>query len=135
MDCPKCKSKCHVKDGFTCGRQRYKCKECQYRYTVKYKSDVKPSETRRLALELYLEGLGFRSIGRILNISYGTVYLWVKEWRSRISLPRRENPVEEVELEKLFTHIESKKSTDRHGLLLIDLNQGITLLSLNIKSR
>ena len=135
MDCPKCKSKCHVKDGFICGRQRYKCKKCQYRYTVKRKSDVKTTETRRLALEIYLEGLGFRSIGRILNISYGTVYLWVKEWRSRISLPRRENPVEEVELEKLLTHIESKKAADRHGLLLIDLDKDITLLSLNINPK
>ncbi|WP_436405195.1 helix-turn-helix domain-containing protein [Moraxella lacunata] len=28
---------------------------------------------------MYLEGLGFRSIGRVLNISYGTVYQWVKQ--------------------------------------------------------
>ena len=132
MDCPKCKSRCRVKDGIICGRQRYKCKECHYRYTVERKSDVKTAETRRLALEVYLEGLGFRSIGRILNISYGTVYLWVKEWRSRVSLPRREHPVEQVALEKLKAYVESKQATDHHGLLLIDLDKDITLLSLNI---
>ena len=131
MDCPKCKSRSHVKDGIICSRQRYKCKECNYRYTVERKSDVKKPETRRLALEIYLEGLGFRSIGRILNISYGTVYLWVKEWRSKLSLPRRERPVEKIDLKRLLTYIESKKASDHHGLLLIDLEKDIAFLSLS----
>ena len=74
MDCPKCKSSHHVKDGIVRGQQRYKCKECSYRC----KLDVKSQDTQRLALEMYLEGLGFRAIGRILKISYGTVYVWVK---------------------------------------------------------
>ncbi len=56
------------------------CKDCNYHYTVKNKSDVKSQETRRLALKMYLEGLGFRAIGRILKISHVTVYNWVKEW-------------------------------------------------------
>jgi insertion element IS1 protein InsB len=33
-----------------------------------------------MALELYLEGLGFRAIGRVLRMSYVTVYYWIKEW-------------------------------------------------------
>jgi len=42
MDCPKCKSSHHVKDGIVNGgRQRYKCKDCLYRFTVVRKSDVK----------------------------------------------------------------------------------------------
>lgn len=28
---------------------------------------------------MYLEGLGFRAIGRVLGIGYSTVYYWVKE--------------------------------------------------------
>ena len=28
---------------------------------------------------MYLEGLGFRAIGRVLGISYGTVHQWVKQ--------------------------------------------------------
>jgi|GEM_PF-1862936 len=83
MDCPKCKSSSHNKDGIVNYRQRYLCKQCGYRYTVAKKSDVKSAETKRLALEMYLEGLGFRAIGRILKISYGTVYQWVKEWAAK----------------------------------------------------
>jgi len=126
LSCPKCKSSHYVKDGIVRGKQRQKCKECRYHYTVERKSDVKTPEIRRLALELYLEGLGFRSIGRILKISYGTVYTWVKEWSLRVlrpvqanvSFPRRETLMEMIELEKMLAYIETKETDNHHyGLI------------------
>ena len=129
MNCPKCKSSRHIKDGIVHGRQRYKCKDCVYRYTVERKSDVKTLDTKRLALDMYLEGLGFRAIGRVLKISYGTVYAWVKEWGSKVSLPRRETPVEIVELDEMHTYVGQKKTTVGYGLLLIDMEKGISILS------
>jgi len=131
MDCPKCKSSRRVKDGIIHGRQRYRCKECLYRYTVERKSDVKPAQVRRLALELYLEGLGFRSIGRILKISYGTVYAWVKRWSAHIVFPRRENVASPATLQDMLAYIESKKTAGQSGLLLIDLEKGISLISVD----
>lgn len=130
MDCPKCKSSDYCKDGIVKGRQRYLCKNCKYRYTVEKKSDVKSAETRRLALEMYLEGLGFRSIGRILNISYGTVYQWVKEWGSKVSLPQNNQPVAVMELDEMHTYVGAKKTTVGFGLLLIDLQDGSSRLCL-----
>ena len=53
MKCSRCVSEEYCKDGIVQGRQRFKCKKCNYRYTVERKSDVKSSETRRLALEMY----------------------------------------------------------------------------------
>lgn len=132
MDCPECKSSHYVKDGILHGRQRYRCKNCRYRYTVERKSDVKTPSTRRLAIELYLEGLSFREIGKILKISYGTVYSWVKGWRSHGSVPRRENAVQTVEMEALPAYIASRRSTAGQGLLLIDLEENISLLSTDI---
>ena len=61
MDCPRCGSVDYVKDGIVFGRQRYMCKSCQYHYTVSKRSGEKSSETRQLALAMYLEGLGFRA--------------------------------------------------------------------------
>jgi transposase-like protein len=61
MDCPKCKKGEYVKAGFVKNRQRYKCKNCGYYYSVAKKSDVKTEETRRMALELYPEGLRISS--------------------------------------------------------------------------
>jgi hypothetical protein len=80
---------------------------------------------------LYLEGLTLRTIGNILKISYGTVYVWVKELGSRASLPRREIPVDMVELDKMLDYIISKKTASKHGLLLIDLEKDISVLSVD----
>ena len=129
MDCPKCKSSINTKDGIVGGRQRYKCKDCNYRYTVTKKSDVKPIEVRRMALEMYLEGLGFRSIGRLLKISHVTVYYWVKHWGENLDLPSKKEPVEIVELDEMHTYIGQKKTTVGYGLLLIDLVKGLSILS------
>jgi transposase-like protein len=128
MDCPKCHTGNYSKDGIVKGKQRYLCKDCGFRYSVLKKSDVKPAETKRLALEMYLEGLGFRAIGRILKISYGTVYQWVKEWGSKVSLPQNSEPIAVVELDEMHTYVGSKKTTVGYGLLLIDLQDGSSRL-------
>jgi len=52
MNCPKCKSDKYVKDGVVNQRQRYQCKQCNFRYTVKMKSTSKPQDIKRLALEM-----------------------------------------------------------------------------------
>jgi transposase-like protein len=57
MNCPGYGSINYCKDGVIKGRQRYKCKDCGYHYTAGQKSGVKSGETRRLAFEMYLEGL------------------------------------------------------------------------------
>jgi len=69
MDCPKCASNKKVKSGIVKSRQRFKCKECGCNYTVEIKSTAKPNSMKKDALHLYLEGLGFRSIGRLLGVS------------------------------------------------------------------
>lgn len=129
MDCPKCKSSRYIKLGKVKEKQRYKCKICNYRYRVSRKSTAKSKEVRRIALELYLEGLGFRAIGRVLRISYGTVYKWIKKWGEEISQLTSPKAVKEVEIDELHTYIGSKKSTAGYGLLLIDLGKDLSLLS------
>jgi len=128
MNCPKCNSSEKCKDGFVLGRQRFRCKSCTYRYSVERKSDVKSAETKKLALQMYLEGLGFRAIGRVLNINYATVYYWVKEWGSKVSLPQSASTVEVVELDEMHSYVGSKKTTVGYGLLLIDIENGSSRL-------
>jgi len=71
MRCPRCNSESYVRDGVVQGKQRYYCKHCQYRYRVKARG--KSQSQKRQAIELYLEGLGFRSIERLLGISNVTI--------------------------------------------------------------
>jgi transposase-like protein len=110
MECPKCKNSQYIKSGKLGEKQRYKCKSCNYRYTVTRRCTEKPEELRRMALELYLEGLGFRAIGRVLKISYGRVYKWIKKCGEEASLPaKQQEEVKSVELDELHTYIGSKK--------------------------
>ncbi|KAA6333903.1 hypothetical protein EZS27_017730 [termite gut metagenome] len=78
-------------------------------------SDVKSAETGRMPLKLYLEGLGLGATGRLLQISYGMVYAWVKKWGSQVDLPKNTEIVEFMELDEMHTHVGSKK-------LLLDLD-------------
>ena len=50
--CPKCPSEDTVKSGKIRGKQRYKCKACNYHYTVIQKSDTSTESDRKLALTL-----------------------------------------------------------------------------------
>ena len=129
MNCPKCNSGKHVKDGIVKGKQRYFCKECKYQYTVKHLG--KPIELKKAALYLYLEGLGFRSIERFLKVSNVSVMNWIKGFGKEIeSLRKTDGTIEIVEMDELHTYIGLKKTTFGSGLLLIDLENGTSTLSL-----
>jgi transposase len=58
---------------------------------------------------MYLEDLGFRAIGRILKISYGTVYQWIKKRNGNLDLPKCDHPIKVVELDKMHTYVGQKK--------------------------
>ena len=77
---------------------------------------------------MYLEGMGFRAIGRVLGISYGTVFCWIKKWGSNLELPVRNETLEVLELDELHSYV-GKKTTNGSGLLLIDLESVLSLLS------
>ena len=83
------------KDGFIRNIQRYKCKECNFRHTVQKKSTAAPLSVKRHALQLYLEGLGFRAIGRVLNFSYVSVYNWIKSFGEQLKNLKSENKIKQ----------------------------------------
>jgi len=77
LNCPKCHSDHYVKNGIKYNKQRYKCKKCKCNFTQSNKRGAS-LEIRLTALRLYLEGMGFRSIGRILKVSNVTVLYWIR---------------------------------------------------------
>ncbi|KAA6314256.1 hypothetical protein EZS27_035102, partial [termite gut metagenome] len=77
-------------------------------------------------------GQGFRAIGRLLKISYGTVYAWVKAWGSKVDLPKRAEGVAFMELDEMHTYVGSKKTTAGSGLPLTDLESDLSVLSAEI---
>ena len=121
MDCPKCGNVEHCKDGIVKGRQRYLCKACRHRYTVQRRSGTADPATKRQALHLYLEGLGFRSIGRILKFSNVAIILWIRAFGEQLQAIKHDDPVEVVELDEMHSYIGRKKTIAGFGLLLIEM--------------
>ena len=132
LNCPWCASADKVKSGIKEDRQRYKCKACQCFFSLANKSDTATPAQRHLALNLYLEGLGFRFIGRILRFSHVVVYQWVETFGENLEQIKR--PVAQiVELDELHSYGRHKKATVGSGLLLIDLGSVCSMLSLALE--
>jgi transposase-like protein len=113
--CPHCQRTEHqVKIGHNpSGSQRYLCKVCRRTYTPQPKDIGYPDEVRRKALELYVDGLNFRRIARVLDISRQTVANWVKAHANNLpdTPPGPGDEVEVEELDELFTFVEDKKTS------------------------
>ena len=132
MNCPRCRNERKVKNGFVKDIQRYKCKECGYNFTVEKRSNEYSPSTKKIALQLYLEGLGFRSIGRLLKVSNVSVLNWIRVFGNEVkSLKSESCNIEIVEVDEMHSYISQKKTTVGFGLLLIDLtkNSSISLLA------
>jgi transposase-like protein len=117
--CPRCNAKNFCKDGMVKQKQRYKCKECNFRFTVE--KIGKPDKLKRDALVLYLEGLGFRSIGRIIGVSNVTVLNWIRSFGEKIDEIRNPEDIEVVEIDEMHSYVGSKKTIVGFGLLLIEM--------------
>jgi transposase-like protein len=116
LQCPYCHStERQVKSGFNrTGTQRLQCQPCRRQYTPRPNPLGYDEKTREAALKLYLEGNGFRRIGRILSVNHQSVANWVNAAHAR--LPAEESPAAEpraagtLEMDELFTFVGAKKS-------------------------
>ena len=110
--CPKCdKQTRQIRSGYNrSGSQRYQCRHCGKKYTPSPKEKGHPKEVRIKAIRMYIDGLNFRRIGRLLNVHHQSVINWVNAYAS--SLPEAPTPqeVDVVEMDELYTFIGEKKT-------------------------
>ena len=78
--CPQCQSESVVKSGVVNEKQRYKCKDCGYHFTVNKTGKQIDMYYVTKALQLYLEGLTYREIERIIGVSHVSVMNWVRKY-------------------------------------------------------
>lgn len=104
--CLKCESERIWKSGFKGGRQRYKCRECMYHFSSEKQKGF-CDEVKAKALQLYLEGLGFRAIGRFLGVSQVSVMNWIKAAGNLIQIKPPEK-VEVVECDEMCITVGEK---------------------------
>jgi len=82
------------------------------------KSTAKSAATKQQALEMYLEGLGFRAIGRLLGVSHVTVYRWIRKLGKQLQAMQKTKHTAGniVEMDELHTFVGLKKTTAGFGL-------------------
>jgi len=74
--------------------------------------------------------MGFRVIGRILKISYATVYLWVIKLGESVDMTKAEKPVAVVEIDEMHSYVGRKDyclvwiAVDRYGRRVVDFVYG-----------
>ncbi len=110
--CPRCGSENRQhKIGFTkAGSQRYKCQECDCRYTPEPKHHGYSEEIRQQAVKMYLDGINFRRIGRILGVHHTSVMNWVNAYAETVDEAPVPESAETVEMDEVYTYIGSKKT-------------------------
>ena len=75
-------------------------------------------------MHLYLEGLGFRSIGRFLGVSNVSVLNWIRSLGKEVEkLNSESQEIEVVEVDEMHSYIAQKKTIVGYGLLLIDMEK------------
>ena len=79
--CPKCgRVENQIKKGRNRSEtQRCMCLECGIYYTVEGKKREYPEETKQQAIKMYYSGVSGRGVGKILGMSKGNVYRWIKK--------------------------------------------------------
>ena len=122
MQCPKCGKEDVKKNGIVAGKQRFKCRECGYSFTVDQRG--KPNELKRLAVHMYLEGLSLRSIAKALKVSNVAVLKWFKEAginRQVLSEPQDSVETTTIKLHEMWHFISKNDTRSKSGWLLIEL--------------
>ncbi|PCJ89360.1 MAG: hypothetical protein COA57_02375 [Flavobacteriales bacterium] len=123
MNCPNCGSNEFIKDGKVRQRQRYQCKRCSYRYTVQRKASAKSKAVKRQALQLYLEGLTYREIGKIFGVSHVSVQKWVINYEKSISYLKNEQELSFIKIDEIANYVKSKQTAVKNGWLLIGMGK------------
>ena len=118
--CPWCQSLTYVKNGFTAGRQRYRCRGCGKNFSVFEKGKSLESKFLVRAFQLYLEGVGLRAIERILGIGHVTVMNWIRKYGLHRPKDIPSAKATKIELDELFHFIQEKKDASTSGFWYVE---------------
>ena len=120
--CPKCDSQIITKSGIINGSQRYKCKSCNYNFTVQKLGKSIDSYMVIKSLQLYIEGVSYREIERLLGVSHVSVMNWVKKYNVKIPKQNLYTPTYKIlnHLE-LVEYCKSPKNLENKGMIVTEL--------------
>jgi len=94
--CPRCDAYQVVKSGIVQQRQRFKCKKCNYYFTVSKVGKQIDNYYVIKALQLHIEGVSYREIERLLGVSHVSVINWVKKYQIKAPENREYRPTYQI---------------------------------------
>ena len=127
--CPNCSSESYIKSGIVNNRQRFKCKECSYYFSVNKLGKQIDDYYVNKALQLYLEGLTYREIERILGISHVTVLNWVKKYNIKRPSNTNYHPTYKIlNANELAIYFQKKENLSGTGVVVTELGDKFMLI-------
>lgn len=127
--CPNCGSDRKIKSGIVNKKQRYKCKKCNYFFTVNKIGKKIDDYYVNKSLQLYLEGLTYREIERILGVSHVSIMNWVKKYNIKRPDNINYHPTYKIlsasELSEYFIHSENIRGA---GVIVTELGDKFMLI-------
>jgi transposase-like protein len=129
LSCPKCQNNQITKSGIINSKQRYLCKKCNYFFTVNKIGKKIDDYYVTKALQLYLEGLSYREIERIIGVSHVTISNWVKSFNVKKPSHTDYHPTY-----KIFNHLElveylkNKELLSGAGMIITELGDKFMLI-------
>jgi len=129
INCPKCLKNNCVKSGIVNERQRYNCKNCNYNFTVHKLGKKIDTYYVTKALQLYLEGLSYREIERILGISHVSISNWVKEFKLKRPDQLDYHPTYKIlNHHELAEYFKIKENVSGAGMIITELGDKFMLI-------
>ncbi|WP_064715611.1 helix-turn-helix domain-containing protein [Flavobacterium succinicans] len=127
--CPKCQSDHLIKSGIITNKQRYSCKKCNYFFTVNKLGKKIDDYYVTKALQLYLEGLSYREIERILGVSHVTVSNWVKSFNIKKPSHANYHPTYRIlNHSELIEYLKNKSLLTGAGMIITELGDKFMLI-------
>ncbi len=114
MICPDCSGLDLRKAGLKKGAQRYRCSACG-----RYCTDRAPkfsAETKAMAVQMYLNSMGIRAIGRVLNASPAAVLKWIRkehvavQGQIALAAPTDTGTADIIEMDEIYTYVQKNSS-------------------------
>ncbi len=130
LHCPSCGAGDRfVKSGVVKDRQRYLCKGCGYHFSVQKMGRSIDQYYVIKALQLYMEGVSYREIERLLGVSHVSVLNWVKKYGVKAPQQSEYHPTYRIlshgELLKVLENREQLKSS---GMIITELGDKFMLI-------
>jgi len=127
--CPNCNSDNYIKSGIVNNRQRYKCKSCNYFFSVNKMGKRIDDYYVNKALQLYLEGLTYREIERILGISHVSIMNWVKKYNIKRPYNTNYHPTYKIfSSSELSNYFQDTNNLSGSGVVITELGDKFMLI-------